>query len=163
MQRELMMRPACKCSSSWLSCISSSFVSLTQWKQRETKSPPACIVDGVDKSYIQRCLFLVWANLGRLSGGVSNKIATNVQWVGYHWGNWKDGAPTFSAYFNWNKVEDIQSCTAKFVMRELGLRGEPYCQKVPDWDEWYDEDLDVLCLSTNGLVHHFSIRFCTVL
>ena len=42
------------------------------------------------------------------------------------------GPPKFSNYFSRNKVEDIQSYTAKFVMKKLGLSEEPYHQNLPE-------------------------------
>jgi len=40
--------------------------------------------------------------------------------------------PKFSNYFSRNKVEDIQSYMAKFVMKKLGLSEEPYHQNLPE-------------------------------
>ena len=42
------------------------------------------------------------------------------------------GKPRFSEYFNRNKVEDIQNCTARYVTEGLGLGEEPYQQNVPE-------------------------------
>ena len=42
------------------------------------------------------------------------------------------GPPKFSEYFDRNKVQDIQTCTTKYVMEGLGLGEGPYHQNVPE-------------------------------
>ena len=65
------------------------------------------------------------------------------------------GPPKFSNYFSRNKVEDIQSYTAKFAMKKLGLSEEPYPQNLPEsmsdmmktWTSFVPQEMDSFIIS----------------
>lgn len=65
------------------------------------------------------------------------------------------GQPRFSEYFDRNKVEDIQNCTARYVMEGLGLGEGPYQQNVPEsmndmmktWNSLVSQEMDSFIIS----------------
>ena len=73
------------------------------------------------------------------------------------------GSPKFSEYFDRNKVEDIQNCTAKYVMKGLGLGEEPYHQNVPEsmnemmksWTSFVPQEMDSFIISLFDFVESF--------
>ena len=73
------------------------------------------------------------------------------------------GQPRFSEYFDRNKVEDIQNCTARYVTEGLGLGEEPYQQNVPEsmndmmksWNSFVPQEMDSFIISCFDFVESF--------
>ena len=73
------------------------------------------------------------------------------------------GPPKFSEYFDRNKVQDIQTCTTKYVMEGLGLGEEPYQQNVPEsmndmmktWTSFVPQEMDSFIISLFDFVESF--------
>ena len=76
------------------------------------------------------------------------------------------GPPKFSNYFSRNKVEDIQSYTAKFAMKKLGLGEEPYHQNLPEsmndmmktWTSFVPQEMDSFIISLFDFVESFDFE-----
>ena len=76
------------------------------------------------------------------------------------------GPLKFLNYFSRNKVEDIQSYTAKFVMKKLGLSEEPYHQNLPEsindmmktWTSFLPQEMDSFIISLFDFVEPFDFE-----
>lgn len=75
----------------------------------------------------------------------------------------KDGSPMFAEYFRAQKLEDMQTRMARYMMKGLGLGDKPYQQNIPgsindmlkDWSNFVPQDMNKFIVNVYDFVESF--------